>query len=37
MLIPFEIEVALDTEGLDPAEYTVSLNEDHAETTFTLR
>ena len=37
MLTPFQIEVALDTEGLDPGEYTVSLNEDHAETTFTLR
>jgi hypothetical protein len=37
MLTPFETEVALDTEGLDPGEYTVTLNEDHAETTFTLR
>ena len=37
MLTPFEFEVALDTEGLDPGEYAVSLNEDHAETTFTFR
>jgi hypothetical protein len=37
MLTPFEIEVALDTEGLDPGEYTVTLNGDHAQTTFTLR
>lgn len=37
MLTPFEVEVALDTEGLDPGEYTVSLNQDHAEATFTLR
>ena len=37
MLTPFDAEVVLDTEGLDPGTYTVSLNEDHAEATFTLR
>ena len=37
MLTPFRVEVALDTEGLDPGEYTVTLNETHAETTFTMR
>ena len=36
MLTPFEEEVLLDTEGLEPGEYTVTLNEDHATTTFTL-
>ena len=35
-LVPFTTEVPLDTEGLDPGEYTVTLNEDHATTTFIL-
>jgi hypothetical protein len=36
MLTPFVEEVLLDTAGLDPDEYTVTVNEDHASTTFTL-
>ena len=36
MLTPFATEVPLDTEGLDPGEYTVTLNETHATTTYTL-
>lgn len=36
MLTPFVEEVLLDTEGLDPGEYTVTVNNDHARTTFTL-
>ena len=37
MLTPFLEEVPLDTEGLDPGEYTLTLNETHATTTFILR
>ena len=36
MLTPFRAEVTLDTEDLDPGEYTVNLNETHATTTFVL-
>ena len=36
MLTPFVEEVLLVTEGLDPGEYTVTINEDHASTTFIL-
>ena len=36
MLTPFQAEVQLDTAGLDSGEYTVTLNETHATTTFTL-
>ena len=36
MLTPFRTEVLLDTEDLDPGEYTVNLNETHATTTFVL-
>jgi len=36
MLTPFVEEVLLDTEGLDPGEYTVTINRDHARTTFIL-
>jgi hypothetical protein len=36
VLTPFETEVLLDTEGLEPGEYTVTLNETHGMTTFTL-
>ena len=36
MLTPFEEEVLLDTQGLDPGEYTLTLNETHAQTTFVL-
>jgi len=36
MLTPFVEEVLLDTEGLDPGVYTVTVNRDHASTTFTL-
>jgi hypothetical protein len=36
MLTPFVEEVLLDTEGLDPGVYTVTINRDHASTTFTL-
>ena len=36
MLTPFVEEVLLDTEGLEPGEYTVTVNDDHARTTFTL-
>ena len=36
MLTPFVEEVLLDTEGLDPGEYTVTINEHHASTTFIL-
>ena len=37
MLTPFGVEVALDTEGLDPGEYTITVNETGIATTFTLR
>ena len=37
MLNPFRVEIALDTDGLDPGEYTITLNEWHATTTFELR
>ena len=36
MLTPFVEEVLLDTDGLEPGEYTVTVNEHHAMTTFTL-
>jgi hypothetical protein len=36
MLTPFVEEVLLDTEGLEPGEYTVTVNDDHATTTFIL-
>mgnify|MGYP001827976915 FL=1 len=36
VLTPFEEEILLDTSGLEPGEYTITLNEDHAQTTFTL-
>ena len=36
MLTPFTEEILLDTEGLEPGEYTVIVNEDNAMTTFTL-
>jgi len=36
MLTPFTTEVQLNIEGLDPGEYTVTLNETHATTTFIL-
>jgi hypothetical protein len=36
MLTPFEEEVLLDTDELDPGEVTVTINVDHAMTTFTL-
>jgi hypothetical protein len=35
-LTPFTEEILLDTEGLEPGEYTVIVNEDQATTTFTL-
>ena len=37
MLTPFRVEVPLDTEGLEPGEYTITLNKTHAQTTFTLK
>ena len=37
MLTPFRVEVALDIEGLDPGEYTITVNETGVATTFTLR
>ena len=36
MLTPFVEEVLVDTEGLDSGEYTLTINEDHATTTFSL-
>lgn len=36
MLTPFLEGVSLDTEDLDPGEYTVNLNKTHATTTFDL-
>ncbi len=36
VLTPFTEEILLDTEGLEPGEYTVIVNEDNAMTTFTL-
>jgi hypothetical protein len=36
MLTPFEEEVLLETDKLDPGEVTVTVNVDHAMTTFTL-
>ena len=35
-LTPFTEEILLDTEGLDPGEYTVIVNDDQATTTFSL-
>ena len=37
ILTPFRVEIALDTEELDPGEYTITLNETHATTTFILK
>ena len=37
ILTPFQVEVVLDTEGLEPDEYTITLNKTHAQTTFTLK
>ena len=37
MLTPFRVEVAVDTGGLDPGEYTITVNESGVATTFTLR
>lgn len=37
MLTPFRVEITLDKEGLDPGEYTITLNESHATTTFILK
>ena len=37
MLTPFRVEIALDTDGLDPGEYTITLNEWHSTTTFLLK
>ena len=37
MLTPFRVEVALDTEGLDPGEYTITVNETEVATALTLR
>ena len=37
MLTPFRVEIALDTEGLDPGEYTITVNEFDLGTTFTMR
>lgn len=36
VLTPFTEEILLDTEGLDPGEYTVNVNDGMATTTFTL-
>jgi hypothetical protein len=36
MLTPFVEEVLLDTEDLDSGEYTLTINEDHATTTFNV-
>ena len=36
MLTPFEEEVLIDTKGLDSGEYIVTVNGDHAMTTFSL-
>lgn len=36
VLTPFEAEVQLDIDGLEAGQYTLTLNETHAETTFTL-
>ena len=36
MLTPFTEEILLDTEGLDPGEYTIIVNEDNTMTTFIL-
>ena len=37
MLTPFRVEIVLDTEGLDPGEYTITVNEFDLGTTFTMR
>ena len=37
ILTPFRVEIALDTEGLDPGEYTITVNEFDLGTTFTMR
>ena len=36
MLTPFEEEILVDTEDLDSGEYTLTINETHATTTFIL-
>jgi hypothetical protein len=36
MLTPFSTEVVLETEGLEPGEYTVDVNGGEATTTFTI-
>lgn len=36
VLTPFSVEVVLETEGLDPGEYTVEVNDGQRETTFTI-
>jgi hypothetical protein len=35
-LVPFSEEVVLETEGLEPGEYTVDVNGGQATTTFTI-
>ena len=37
MLTPFRVEVKLDTADLETGEYTITLNETHATTTFMLK
>ena len=37
ILTPFRVEVELDTSDLEPGEYTITLNETHATTTFILK
>jgi hypothetical protein len=36
VLTPFNAEVQLDIDGLEAGQYTLTLNETHAETTFTM-
>jgi hypothetical protein len=35
VLTPFDVELQLDIAGLEAGQYTLTLNETHAETTFT--
>ena len=37
MLTPFRVEVELDTSDLEAGEYTITLNETHATTTFMFK
>ena len=37
MLTPFAVEVELDTSELEPGEYTITLNETHASTPFSMK